>query len=106
MERHPIKSRDARIQAFRSIVRFMVYFGIAVGIWGTAFGKSFIQFGVVGAVVGLLLSLIFVAQVIVIQKTVEGAEDIIFGSNSMLGFLSIIIGISGLIVWMVRVLFW
>ena len=83
----------------------MAYYGIAVGIWGLVFKKSFLIFGLYGVIVGLLISLLSVGPVIAFQRTKERIRDMVFGASAMWGNLGIIIGVLGIVALIIRVIF-
>jgi len=106
MDEQPIEKRDTRAEAIGSVVRFAFTYGVVVGLWGLALNKDFVLFGVVGAILGSILSLIFAVPVISTRKTYEDMDDAVSGTNAIWGAAAIYVGISGVIVWIVRIIFW
>ena len=86
-------------------LQLMAYYGIAIGIWGLVFKKSFLVFGLYGVIVGLLISLLSAAPVVAFQRTKERIRNIVDGVGLMWGNLGIIIGVVGLVVWVMRSIF-
>jgi hypothetical protein len=101
----PLHKSESVMTAIFASLHLIIYYGIAIGIWGLVFKKSFLMFGVYGAIVGLLISLLSVAPVIAFQRTKEKVRDMSFGAGAIWGNLGIIIGIAGLITWIVRLIF-
>ncbi|MEK7463419.1 MAG: hypothetical protein AAB621_03615 [Patescibacteria group bacterium] len=101
----PIHRSEAIMTAIFVSLQLIAYCGIAIGIWGLVFKKSFLVFGFWGAIVGLLISLLSVAPVIAFQRTKEKVRDMSFGAGAIWGNLGIIIGVLGLIAWVIRLIF-
>lgn len=101
----PIHRSEAIMTAVFVSLHLMIYYGIAIGIWGLVFKKSFLTFGFYGAILGLLISLLSVGPVIAFQRTKEKVKDISFGAGAIWGNLGIIIGVVGLIVLVVKLIF-
>ena len=85
-------------------LRIVAYYAIAIGIWSLVFKKSFIAFLFYGSLAGLIISLLFVAPVISVQRTRQRIKDIVFGAGSLIGTFGVIIGIIGLIAWVIRLI--
>jgi hypothetical protein len=79
-------------------------YGISIGLWGIVFKKSFLMFGLYGAIVGLLVSLL-PALVMISQRTRESLREVIMGIGIMVGSIAVIIGIMGLVAWVIRLIF-
>ena len=94
----PIHGSESIMTAIMVSLTLVVCYGIATGIWGLVFSRSFFGFGLYGSIAGLLISLLFVAPVIAAQRTKEQIRDIIFGVDVMWSSIGIIIGILALIV--------
>jgi len=98
-----------RIESIMTVVwnslQLMGTYGIVAGIWGLVFQKSFFVFGFYGAIAGLLISLMFIAPVIVFQRTREKIRDMSFGSGSMWLVPALFIGVLGIIVFLIRLIF-
>ncbi len=101
----PIHRSESIMTAIMVSLTIIVCYGIAIGIWGLVFSKNFISFGLYGVIAGSLISLLFVAPVIAVQRTKERIRDIIFGVDIMVTSIGIIIGILGLVVWVIRLIF-
>jgi hypothetical protein len=86
-------------------LQLMAYYGIAVGIWGIVFKKSFFLFGLYGVIAGLFISLLSAAPVVAFQRTKERIRNIVDGVGIMWGNLGIIIGVVGLVAWGIRLIF-
>jgi len=105
MEEEPLLKYEAFWTAVMAALQLILYYSAAIGIWGLALKKSIFWFILSGAVLGLIISLLFVSPVVASQKTKGRIQDIMFASSSMWGGLSIIIGILGITVWIIRVIF-
>lgn len=101
----PIHRSEAVMTAIWCVLQLIISYAVVAGIWGLVFKKSFLVFGLLGGIAGLLVSLIFVAPVVAFQRTKTRIQDITFGAGSLLFVPVIYIGILGLIVWIVRVIF-
>jgi len=106
MEEKPITRGQAKMNAIMAALHLVVYYGIALGIWGLALKKSFLWFGLSGVVVGLLISLVFVVPVIAMQRTEERTKDMMFAAGSIWGNIGILIGVLGIVAWIIRVIFY
>lgn len=101
----PIHRSEAIMTAIFTSLQLIAYYGIAVGIWGLVFKKSFLTFAFWGVIVGILISLLSMGPVIAFQRTKERIKDISFGVGAIWGNLGIIIGVAGLIAWILRLIF-
>jgi hypothetical protein len=101
----PIHRSESIMTAFFVSLQLMAYYGIAIGIWGLVFKKSFLVFGLYGVIAGLLISLLSAAPVVAFQRTKERIRDIAFGVGVIWGNLGIIIGVVGLVAWVIRLIF-
>lgn len=100
----PLHRNEAIMTAIFSSLQLMVSYGIAIGIWGLVFKKSFLSFGFWGIIVGFLISLLSVGPVTASQRTREKIRDISFGANLMWGNLVIIVGVIGLVMLVIRLI--
>lgn len=98
----PIHRSESIMTAVFVSLQVMIYYGIAIGIWGLVFKKSFLMFGLFGLIIGLLISLLSVAPVIAFQRTKEQIKDMELGASMMWGNLGIIIGVVGLVALGIR----
>lgn len=101
----PIHRSEAIMTAIFTSMQLIAYYGIAIGIWGLVFKKSFLTFGICGVFMGILISLLSIAPVVAFQRTKEKIKDIVFSANSLWGNLGIIIGVIGLIALAIRWMF-
>jgi hypothetical protein len=101
----PIHKKESLISAIFVSLQLMAYYGIAIGIWGPVFKKSFLVFGLFGIIVGLLISLLSAAPVVAFQRTKEQIRNISFGISATWGNIGIIIGVVGLIALVIRLIF-
>lgn len=101
----PIHRSEAVMTAIMNTIQLMITYGIAIGIWGLVFKKSFLEFGLYGAIAGLLISLLFAAPVVAFQRTKERIRDMSFGVGAIWGNLGIIIGVAGLAALVIRLIF-
>ena len=100
----PVHKGESIMTAIFDSLGFIVCYGIAIGIWGIVFKRAFLVFGFYGVIIGLLISL-FVAPVIASQRTKEKIRNMSFGAGALWVRLGIIIGVIGLIAWVIRLIF-
>jgi hypothetical protein len=101
----PLHRSEAVMTAIFASLQLIAYYGIALGIWGRVFNKSFLTFGFWGVIVGILISLLSVGPVIAFQRTKEKVKDMSFGAGAIWGNVAIIIGVVGLLAWIVKLIF-
>lgn len=101
----PIHRSESVMTAIMVSLTIVVCYGVAIGIWGVVFRRSFFSFGLYGTIAGSLISLLFVAPVIAAQRTKERIKNIIFGVDMTVTSIGIIIGVLGIVAWIVRVIF-
>lgn len=101
----PVHRSESIMTAVFVSLQLMAYYGIAIGIWGIVFKKSFLVFGLYGVIAGLLISLLSVAPIIAFQRTKDRIRDMVFGASSLWGNLGIIIGVVGLAALVIRLIF-
>jgi hypothetical protein len=105
MEEKPITRGQAKMNAIMATLHLIFYYGIALIIWGFALKQSIFWFGLTGVILGLLISLVFVVPVIAVQRTEEYTKDMMFAAGAIWGNIGIFIGILGIIVWIIRIIF-
>src|SRR5437588_3712904 len=81
----PLHVSGAVMSAIFASLRLIACYGIAVGIWGLVFKKSFLIFGLYGAIAGLLISLLLVVPVVAFQRVKERVKDISFAAGFIWG---------------------
>src|ERR1035437_2752235 len=54
----PIHRMEAVLTAILISLRLIIYYGVAIGIWGLVFKKSFFFFSLFGVIVGLIICLL------------------------------------------------
>jgi hypothetical protein len=101
----PLHRSESVMTAVWCVLQLIVIYAIVGGIWGLVFKKSFLIFGLFGGIAGLLVSALFVAPVVASQRTKQRIQDIVFGAGSLLFVPIIYIGVLGLIVWIIRLIF-
>jgi hypothetical protein len=101
----PIHRSQSVMTAVFVSLQLITYYGIAIGIWGLVFKKSFLVFGLYGVIAGLIISLFSAAPVVAFQRTKERIRLIVDGIGIMWGNLGIIIGLIGLVAWVIRLIF-
>jgi len=100
----PISKKDATMTAIWNSLGLMLYYGISIGIWGLIFKKSFFISGFYGIIIGFLISLISFSK-IASKRTKESIRiesDVV---GTMFGQTAIYIGITGLIILVIKLLF-
>lgn len=105
MEEKIITRCQSIAYAIGGALGLIIYYGIVLSFWGLALKKSFLWFGLAGTIVGLLISLVFVVPIIATQRTEERTKDMMFAAGSTWGTIGIIIGSLGIVVWIIRAIF-
>ncbi len=100
-----IHRSEAIMTAFFVSSKLIVYCGIAISIWGLVFNKSFLIFGFYGAVVGIIISLLFVAPVISFQRNKKRIRDLVSGVGMLLIPIIFIVGVVGLVALIIKSIF-
>jgi len=98
----PIHRSESVMIAVIVSLQLMAYYGIAAGIWGLVLRKNFLMSGFCGVIAALLISLLFILPVVACQRTKERIRNIVDGINLIWGNLGIIIGILGLLVFVIK----
>jgi hypothetical protein len=101
----PIHRKEAAMTAVMNTIQLMITYGITLGLWGLVFKKSFFTFSLYGVIAALIISLLLVAPVTASQRTKKRIQDISFGAGLMLVTPVIYIGIAGLVVWVIQLIF-
>jgi hypothetical protein len=101
----PIHRSESIMTAISAILMLTIAYGVALGIWGLALKKSILWFGFYGGIAGFLIGLIFVAPVVATQRTKGRIQDVMFGVGGTLGGLGTIIGVLGIVAWIIRAIF-
>ena len=101
----PIHRSEAIGTAIVMSLTLIICYGIAVGIWGLVFRKSFLLFSFFGGGFGLLISIFSVAPVIAGQRTKERIKNITSGVHFIWSSLAIIMGVLGLVIIIIKLLF-
>lgn len=82
MEERPIDKIQAYSSGVMTVLHLVVYYGVAIGIWGLALKKSFLWFTLVGVIIGLLLGLI-AGPIIAKQRTNERSREMMFAVGAL-----------------------
>lgn len=89
---------------FLLIAQFVLLYGAAIGVWGPALGKSILWFAIIGGVIGLLAGTL-TTLVGTSKRTSEGASETMFAAGAIWGLPGLVIGGLGLLVWVIRAIF-
>jgi hypothetical protein len=100
----PIHKSESVMTAVFVSFRLIIWYGITIGIWSLVFNKSFLMFGLYGIILGLLISLLS-APIIANKRTKQRIRDTVFGVSILWGSTATIIGVTGLAVWAIRLIF-
>ncbi len=100
----PISRERARGAGFWVVLHLMAYYGAAGFAWGLAL-KSLIWGIAGGVVVGLLLGALFAFPVVTKQSSEEQTKEMMFAVGATWGNLAIVLGIIGIVVWLIRLVF-
>lgn len=101
----PIYRSEAVMIAIFSSLQLIFYYGVAVSIWGLVFKGNLLSFGLWGIIFGVIISVLSVGPVIAFQRTREKVKDISFGAGVIWGNIAIIIGVLGIFVWIIGLVF-
>ena len=101
----PLHLNESIMTAIFVTLQLMVYYGIAIGIWGLVFKNNVFSFVKYRVIFAFLFSLLFVGPVIAFQRTKQRIKDIVFAVGALWGNLAIVVGIVGLIVWVIMRIF-
>lgn len=101
---NPIHRNYAVMTAVWCVLQLVVIYALAGGIWGLVFEKSFFIFSLFGSIVGLLISTSF-APVISSQRTKELLGIIVSRYGILLLYPVFWIGVFGLVVLIIRLIF-
>jgi len=106
-----IKSLGTPVHRNSPIVTFvfnslelMIMYGIAFGIWGLIFSRSFFVFAIYGSILALIINILF-GPVVAFQRTREKVREMSFVFGYLWSNLAIYVGILGLIVLAIRLIF-
>lgn len=98
----PLERSTAKSMALGVALQLILYCWITVGIWGFAV-KAILWFVLIGFVAGLVVGLSS-ARTILRQTIRERAHELMYAQGIVWGGVFGIIGIAGLVYWLVRVL--
>jgi len=101
----PIHRGESVMTAIFVSLQLLICYGVAIGIWGLVFKRSFLEFGLYGVIVGLLINLLLVVPVVAFQRTKWRIRDVVDGVGTTFGSLCLIIGLVGLIALVIRLIF-
>jgi hypothetical protein len=101
----PIHRIESVMTAVFVSLKLITSYGIAIGIWSLVFKNHFVVLFLYGSITGFLISLLFVAPVIAGKRTKEGIKDTVFGVGLSFGSFGIIIGLVGILAWVIRLIF-
>jgi hypothetical protein len=101
----PIHGSEAITAAIWCVAQVIVLYALVVGVWGVVFEKSFFIFCSYGGAAGFLISILFIFPVIAFQRTMQRVQDTVFGASSLWVMPMVIIGILGLVAWILRAIF-
>ena len=100
----PLHRYEVITATIYAALQLVLFYGIIVGIWGLFFKKSFLEFCFYGAILGLLIFLLF-ASPSSFQRTKENFRDQLFVVISFWKPLGIVVGIVGVVALTVRRIF-
>lgn len=101
----PISRTESVLTAISVSLQIVAYFAISIGIWSFIFKKSFLIFVFCGAILGFVISLLFIAPVIVSQRTKEHKKDIVYSVSALWMPVIFFIGVIGLVTLVVKIVF-
>lgn len=98
------KQNYPRLMAIALIPKLIACFAISLGIWGLALNKNVLWFAIAGVIIGLLIGIIS-TPVISKRKKIINASEMVFSVGYFWGGTCALIGMSGLAVWLIRIIF-
>jgi hypothetical protein len=104
-EETPISSDRARGAGIWAIIHMIAYFGAAGFAWGLALRGSLLWYAIFGGLVGLVVGTLFGFLVVSRQRTEERVREMMFVVGATWGNLAILGGALGLVIWVVRLVF-
>jgi hypothetical protein len=99
----PIYKSESIITWIINSFSLMMYYGIAVGIWGLVFGRSLTFSFLYGISIGLLINILF-GGTVAFQRTRERIKEMSLVVFSLWGNFAIVAGIIGLFVLIIKLL--
>lgn len=89
---------------FGAVINLILGYSIAFSIWGLALKLNFLLFVFIGIIVALLIIGFLSSPLFFMKRTPEHIKNITFIIGIWLKF-SMIVGVGGLIFWVIRVIF-
>lgn len=96
----------------RSLLAAATFYGTITGaivgsVWGLALGVSIVTTLIIGAIAGVIVGgfMAFIGTAARIGGNINKQESA-FVTGSIIGGLGLVLVVAGLVVWIVRVLFW
>jgi hypothetical protein len=89
---------------FVVILQFIVLYAVVFAVWGFALRQSVLLFAIIGGVIAIIPG--FLSYSVAARKgTKEGTREMMFAAGAIWGSLALLLGVLGVVVWLVRVLF-
>ena len=88
-----------------AVLHLMAYYGAAGLAWGLALKGNLLWASISGVIVALVVSALFVLPVLTKQRSEERTQEVMFAIGAIWGNLAILAGGVGIIVWLVRLVF-
>lgn len=98
-----ISAKESKMTAVMNMFQLIMSYGIALGFWGLVFNKGFITYAIYGAIIGLILG-VFFYPIFSKQRSKEKIQEASFIIGGMWINLAIVIGILGLIIWIIKLI--
>jgi hypothetical protein len=103
--RTPISSERAKGAGVWAVLHMMAYYGGSGLVWGLALRGYLPWYGLAGVLLGFLVGVLFGFITISRQQTEERVKELMFAVGAIWGNLAILAGVLGIVVWIVRLIF-
>jgi len=100
----PVHKSESVMTALSVSLQLILYYGIAIGLWGLVFSQNFFSFALYGSLFAVFICLFSVAPVIAGQRTKQKIRTMVDGAGNLWGTLGLVIGIIGLIVLVLKLI--
>ncbi len=100
----PIHKNESIMTAIFVSLQLVIYYGIAIGIWGIFFRQNFLTFSIYGLITGLLISF-FIVPIIARQRTRGRIRDMVDAVSITWGNIGMFIGVLGVVALVIKFIF-
>jgi hypothetical protein len=101
----PLRKIDVISAGVITFIYFVIAYGIAFGIWGKALGKDFLAFSLYSSILAIIVWALHLPLLFSRRTKIQLKEFMFSVSATFIWLISMIVGIAGLIFWLIRKLF-